>query len=232
MWPRIKDRRLKFSETATRPAAILLSLFMAEKILEASAYNSLLYVDTADQHFPIPVRDEIFAKLITVLQQYGNNRFGVCLIHRHCSLEEGERMVSDGDISQPQRDAPAYPERWLATGESYEFSREKTTSPSEELLERFRTVIGDIKVLGLCYIRDEETEGILRVERTEGRSNITAIVPSNAAPNAITTAWHPLRPSKAQNQTLGQPIAPALACVVVCIKSTKTAVHVSAGHQN
>ncbi len=156
MWARIKDRRLTFSETATRPTAILLSLFMAERILEASAYNSLLDVDTADQHFPHPVRDDIFAKLKPVLQQYGNNKFGVCLIHRHCSLEEGERMVSDGDVSQPQRDGPSYPERWLATGEAYEFSREKTISPSEELLEKFRIIMGEIKIIGLCYIHDEE----------------------------------------------------------------------------
>lgn len=161
---------------------------MAAKILEASSYNGLLDIDTAHKLFTN--RDEIFGKLGPVLQQYGNNKFGVCIVHRHCQLEEGERMVATGNVSQPESDGPAYPERWLATGEAYEFSREETTSPSEELLENFRHIVGDINVLGLCYVRDEKIDGVM-LERTEDRSNITNIIPFDAVQNAITTAWYP-----------------------------------------
>lgn len=160
---------------------------MTAKTLDATSYNNLLYVDIASQLFTN--RDEMLSKLEPVLKQYGNNRFGVCLVHRHCLLEEGERMVANGNISQPERDGPAYPERWLATGEAYEFSREATTSPSEELLENFRGIVGDINVLGLFYIRDEDKNGIV-LERTEGRRNITNIIAFDTAQNALTTAWH------------------------------------------
>ena len=161
---------------------------MTAKSLEATSYNNLLYVDTASKLFSN--RDEILGQLGPVLKQYGNNKFGVCLVHRHCMLEEGEMMVSSGNVCQPERDGAAYPERWLATGEAYEFNREETTSPSEELLENFRRVVGDSKVLGLFYIRGERLDGIM-LERTEGRRNITNIIPFSALENALTTAWHP-----------------------------------------
>ncbi|KJA21292.1 hypothetical protein HYPSUDRAFT_42140 [Hypholoma sublateritium FD-334 SS-4] len=137
---------------------------MSTEILEATAYNNLLDVDTATQLFTN--RDEIFGKLGPVFQQYGNNKFGVCLVHRHCLLEEGERMVAKGNVSQPETNGPTYPERWLATGEAYEFSHEETSLPSEELLSNFRRIIGDIKVLGLCYVRNEEKDVVV-LERTE-----------------------------------------------------------------
>ncbi|KJA21278.1 hypothetical protein HYPSUDRAFT_55554 [Hypholoma sublateritium FD-334 SS-4] len=145
---------------------------MAAKILEASSYNSLLDIDTANQLFIN--RDEIFEKLGPVLQQ-GRGEDGC----------EGE------NVSQPERDGPSYPERWLATGEAYEFSREETTSPSEELLSNFRSIVGDIKVLGLFYVRSEGIDGVM-LERTEDRSNITDIIsPVDATQNRITTAWSP-----------------------------------------
>lgn len=182
---------------------------MAAKILEASSYNGLLDIDTAHKLFTN--RDEIFGKLGPVLQQYGNNKFGVCIVHRHCQLEEGERMVAKGNVSQPESDGPAYPERWLATGEAYEYSREETTSPSEELLENFRQIVGDINVLGLCYVRDEEVDGVM-LERTEGRSNITNIIPFDAVQNAITTAWSP---RLVETRALGQLISTTILCPVV-----------------
>ncbi len=161
---------------------------MTAKPLEATSYNNLLYVDMASKLFTN--RNEILGQLGPVLKQYGNNKFGVCLVHRHCMLEEGEMMVSSGNVCQPERDGVAYPERWLATGEAYEFNRDETTSPSEELVENFRRVVGDIKVLGLFYVRDEGLSGIM-LERTEGRRNITNIIPFGTLENALTTAWHP-----------------------------------------
>lgn len=161
---------------------------MMTKFLDASSYNRLYPVEIANRLFTN--RDEILKNLGHVLQTYGENKFGVCIVHRHCVLEEGERMVANGNVSQPERDGPVYPERWLATGEAYEFTREKTISPSEELLHNFRKIVGNVQVLGLFYIPDEEISGVV-LERTEGRRNITKIVSYDTPRKAITTAWHP-----------------------------------------
>ena len=93
-------------------------------------------------------------------------------------------------ISQPEKDGQdVYPERWLATGEAYEFSREQTPSPPEELFVNFRKVIGDVEVLGLFYLHHGGIDVVER-ERTEGRRNITDIVPRNGTlRDTITTGW-------------------------------------------
>ncbi|KJA21279.1 hypothetical protein HYPSUDRAFT_42128 [Hypholoma sublateritium FD-334 SS-4] len=153
------------------------------------SYNALPSIEVADRLFTD--RNEMLEKLGPILQQYGKNEFGVCLVHRHCELEEGERMVADGNVSQPEKDAKdAYPLRWLATGEAYEFNRNDTPSPSDELFRSFRSVVGNTAVLGLFYIRDKVIDGV-ELERTDGRKNITKIVPSDHPQKTITTAWHP-----------------------------------------
>jgi len=100
-------------------------------------------------------------------------------------------MVADDKISQPERvkDSECYPERWLVTGEAYEFNRKETISPPQKLLEEFRTIVGDVKVLGLFYAY--EREGGIALERTEGRRNIIEIVPHHTPRRALTTAWLP-----------------------------------------
>ncbi len=100
-------------------------------------YNGLSSVEDASYRLGNP--KEILEKLTPVFEKYGD-KFGVCLVHRHCTLDEGEKMVADGDISQPERDIECYPERWLASGEPYEFTRKPTESPPLELLEKFKEV--------------------------------------------------------------------------------------------
>jgi len=157
--------------------------------MNASSYNKLHSIEVANQLFIN--REQMLSRLTPILQEHGDNKFGVCLVHRHCKLEEEEMMVADGNICQPERHAKdAYPERWLATGEAYEFNREPTTSPSEELLNKFRSVVGDVQVLGLFFIRDE-AKGKVALERTEGRRNIVEFISHGTLRNAITTAWLP-----------------------------------------
>ena len=100
-------------------------------------------------------------------------------------------MVATGDVSQPEENGEFYPERWLATGEPYEFNREPTISPPQNLFEEFQKIVGDVKVLGLFFIRDEGKKGGITLERTEGRRNIVEIVPHGTPRRAITTAWLP-----------------------------------------
>jgi hypothetical protein len=157
-------------------------------------YNSLPSVVEADRKFLC--RDQIFSKLSSLLAAYGN-KFGVCLVHRHCELEDGEMMVATGNITQPERNVECYPERWLATGEPYEFNRNPTRSPPRELFEEFQKIVDAVDVLGLFYIQDEQRLAGVSVERTEGRKNIVEIVlpvrshTSISSPNAISTGWLP-----------------------------------------
>ena len=192
------------------------------KFLDASSYNRLYPVEIANRMFTN--RDEILNKLGDVLQKYGNNKFGVCIVHRHCVLEDGEKMVATGNVSQPEKDGTAYPERWLVTGEAYEFTREKTISPSEELLHNFQKIVGNVQVLGLFYIPEKEIEGVM-LERTEGRRNITTTVPYDTPRKAITTAWHPksvTEAAKGSNQSLGPRTSTVLYECSACTVSNGT----------
>ncbi|KAF8901906.1 hypothetical protein CPB84DRAFT_1776988 [Gymnopilus junonius] len=156
----------------------------------ATLYNSLPSVDIA--HVSFSKRDEILSKLATVFNRAEYRKFGVCLVHRHCILEEGERMVARGNISQPERvyDSECYPERWLVTGEAYEFTQEPTTEPPVQLVEEFRKIVGNTQVLGLFFIHNSDISGVA-LERTEGRKNIIEIVPRHTPRRAVTTAWLP-----------------------------------------
>lgn len=153
-------------------------------------YNSLPSIGDADKKFVN--RSQIFSKLSPLLAAH-ENKFGVCLVHRHCSLEEGEMMVATGNISQPERNVQCYPERWLATGEPYEFTRKPTRLPPQELLEEFQRIVHGVDVLGLFYIHDGDHLGGITIERTEGRKNIVEIVPRDysSSSTGIATGWLP-----------------------------------------
>jgi len=74
-----------------------------------------------------------------------NPEFGICLVHAHCTLDNGEKMVSSGRVSEPaivdsEAGESCYPERWLANGDPYEFSSTPTVeggAPPFDLVQRF-----------------------------------------------------------------------------------------------
>jgi hypothetical protein len=175
----------------------------------AARYNRLPPLLEADMKFVN--RDELFAKLRPLLAKY-ENKFGVCLVHRHCKLEPGEMMVATGNVCQPERDVQCYPDHWLGTGEPYEFNRDPTPSLPEGLLKEFQKMVGSVEVLGLFFVRDE-SEDCLVLERTEGRKNIVEIIPNSPsttrtrADKLITTGW-----------LLGQRINSAYECTL-CVGS-------------
>lgn len=148
-------------------------------------YNKLLSVIEADERFVN--RDEVLGTLSSVFAKY-DKCFGICLVHRHCELQEGEKMVADGLVSKPEKDVECYPERWLPSGEPYEFNRKPSISPPESLFAEFREVVGDLGVLGICYIYEDAQNTGLRVERTVGRTNITEIV-EEVNGDQVTTCW-------------------------------------------
>lgn len=69
-------------------------------------------------------RNDIFSKIASLLLSF-DCVWGLSLVHAHCTIGKDEKMLSRGDISQPEVVAPETPifaERWLADGRPYEFS--------------------------------------------------------------------------------------------------------------
>jgi len=148
-----------------------------------------------------------------------DSAWGMCLVHAHCTLAEGELMLARGNVSQPETretlKEPYFPERWLADGRAFEYNTEKTAAPPAELVNQFHAMVtkaGLIGVLGLYFAGNTSpvAEDTILVEHTEGRANIIESIDAHAAnPGNIQTAW---RPTKA-----GQgPMPVTLSCVIVC----------------
>jgi hypothetical protein len=134
-------------------------------------YNTLPTLAEADEGFSD--REAIFTALGELLREY-DNAFGVCLVHAHCTLTEGEIMLCEENVSHPVevQSAPAhYPERWLSSGQPYEFTTRRTQEPPFELLAKFKALTGGSDFVGLYHADGKPGT---RVEWTEGRNNITA----------------------------------------------------------
>ena len=159
---------------------------MSAAIQVAALYNTLPSVEEANAvQFD---RTRVFAELAILLAAY-EYKYGVCLVHAHCKLEEGEVMVASGNVSQPERNAECYPERWLPSGDAYEFTKEPTAAPPVELISQFRAIVDGIGILGLYAVAANEPAGVVK-EWTEGRVNLTK-VEADPDPDAIETAWLP-----------------------------------------
>ena len=173
-------------------------------------YNSLPSIEEADERFLN--REETFAKLAPLLAEF-NHQFGVCLVHAHCKLQQGEKMIAQGNITQPElsTDVPHFPDRWLPNGQPFEFTTTPTTSPPARLIAEFQKITGPNNVLGLWYKSDDKLE----LERTEGRKNITEEISDLAGIPHFETAWLPIKEG-----------AVVLAgCAKVCRKNPTTNTH-------
>ena len=161
----------------------------------ATLYRTLPTLQEADDGFVD--RGKLFAALKTLLGEFGF-AFGLCLVHAHCELEGDEIMLSRGKVSEPVHKSDLnqssyYPERWLASGEPYEYTTRPTTTPPAALLDGFRQLTSDVKVLGLYHIdRDHQQKANKMLEYTDGRKNIlrefTDADQANGASHVL-TAW-------------------------------------------
>ncbi|CAE7101776.1 unnamed protein product [Rhizoctonia solani] len=157
----------------------------------ATIYKSLPSIQTASDAFND--RDAIFAKLAPLFAAY-HFQFGLCLVHAHCYIKEGEAMVANGTISRPVRGGPQYPERWLADGTPYEFNQEPTKVPPPELFRDFQAIVGKDLPLGVYYTGGNEgalPAGKVWIEHTEGRNNIAEHLDAEKAHLHLETAWVP-----------------------------------------
>jgi hypothetical protein len=161
-------------------------------------YNALPSLSEANQRFSD--RATAFAAVEALFAKHPEG-FGLCLIHTHCALTEGEIMLAFGAVSQPVPVSAApefYPERWLPSGEPFEFTTKPTTKiPSAAFLEDFRATFGSDSVLGLCVLDDAEpTDGdgdkrqVAQIEWTEGRKNkVREVTEDDMKANPIPTSW-------------------------------------------
>ena len=115
----------------------------------AELYNTLPTLADAEERFTH--REQIFVACRSLLAKYENN-FGICLVHAHCNLSDGEIMLARGNVSQPEKIsklAEYYPERWLSSGTPYEFTTRLTTAPPVALVEAFNQLTVQLGVLDL-----------------------------------------------------------------------------------
>ena len=135
--------------------------------------------------------DNVVKPLITKYQL--QSAFGVCLLHRHCDLEDGERMVEYNGVSVPwasgSADEPAeggiYPAAWLINDGAklvpYEFALEPFRTKDaidfdsdavKSFTNDFAAALKDAaleNVVGLCVYPQGFRGGL---EITKGRANI------------------------------------------------------------
>ncbi|KAI4220351.1 MAG: hypothetical protein L6R38_006735 [Xanthoria sp. 2 TBL-2021] len=96
------------------------------------------------------------------------------MVHVPCTLVNDEILLARDNISQSEAllsSVEEYPERWLRTGEPYEFTTRPTTPPPSGLVEAFSRLAADVGILGLYYIDHHDQDKI--IEYIEGRKNIS-----------------------------------------------------------
>ena len=109
-------------------------------------YNTLPTLEDAAKRFAD--HEDMFAAVKGLLLEY-QDVFGLCLIHAHCTLADGEIMLSRGNTSEPEKVTALqgfYPERWLPSGDAYEFTTRPTIPPPTSLLEAFHQLTSHVGV--------------------------------------------------------------------------------------
>lgn len=112
----------------------------------ATLYNRLPTLGEAEERFT--ERGPVFTAIGSPLAEYGNV-WGACLVHAHCKLAEGEIMLGKESISQPESALELveyYAERWLSSGEPYEFTTRRTTAPPVALITAFNNITSNVGV--------------------------------------------------------------------------------------
>ncbi|KDR70690.1 hypothetical protein GALMADRAFT_282143 [Galerina marginata CBS 339.88] len=181
-----------------------------------SQYNKLPLVAVADALYNQQLaaahitRDKLLSLLAPLfLQDENAGRYAACLIHRHYLLQEGERMVANGNSTQPSKDTSdnIVPDCWLPTGQAVEYRFATVTDratlpppPSKEFFNSFKKItdLYGVDMLGVCYLpeMDQLKDGFVFLETAGSgdREQVISIVSESeiavANSNQIyQTAW-------------------------------------------
>ncbi|KAF7343049.1 hypothetical protein MVEN_01735200 [Mycena venus] len=187
-------------------------------VLGPELYNMLPTIEGAASLCTPAALSAMTPELSALLATFGCE-WGMCLVHAHCTLAEGELMLARGNVSQPEMMQnllePYFPERWLADGRAFEYNAEKTAAPPAELVTQFHAIVtkaGLAGILGLYFAGNTPpvAEDRILLEHTEGRANIIESIDVRTADTGnIQTAWRP-------NLKAGPGMPVTLACVTTC----------------
>jgi hypothetical protein len=162
------------------------------------AYNDLPFVSDADARFKEQLasagltRKQLLSDLAPLfLEPPYAGRYAACLIHRHYSLKDGERMVTTEHSTKPSTDTSAQivAECWSSSGEEVEhrFIDDTTTLPPPppvDFLAKYKSILDSygIDVLGVCWAPDKVADGFIfaEVEGLEDRERVTTIIHHSA----------------------------------------------------
>ncbi|KAF4622031.1 hypothetical protein D9613_009526 [Agrocybe pediades] len=162
-----------------------------------SRYNNLLGVDEADKKLNKQLADakisrhDFFSQLANLfLEENRHIDYSPCLLHRHFLLEEGEKMVADGNSTMPSTDDSVVPERWYPDGEEMEHRVANPNialppPPPPEFMAKFKALTQryGIDVLGVCYVPPVEELPPMSIFRetlgSRDREEVIQVVPKD-----------------------------------------------------
>jgi len=183
--------------------------------ITVQTYNKLHSISCSHERFIQQLKaacitqEQLFSELALFFQENDpSHDYALCLIHRHYSLNEGEKMVSNGDSIAPsmERTPNIIPERWFSNGDAMEYTYCKDLAsqippPSPEFFAKFHSIVSfyNIDTLGVCYmsyLKGLATDWIyLECSGTRDREQVVKIVPQYMAGDAHTYSaiWIPIR---------------------------------------
>ncbi|EKD03069.1 hypothetical protein A1Q2_02518 [Trichosporon asahii var. asahii CBS 8904] len=136
-------------------------------------YSGLPSVNEAHRSLEDVQFDAIKADVGHLLAHFGDS-FGMCLVHHHFDLLDGEVMAEGEDgVCKPRLTASGdkfYPKRFDRHGKAYEFSTVPQEPVPEVLFQAFRTLVPETVHLGL-YSRQGDDEDADVVEVTEANDS-------------------------------------------------------------
>ena len=190
---------------------------------DVSAYNDLPSIADADARLEDQLasagltRNQFFSKLTPVfLETPYAGRYAACLIHRHYSLNDGERMVATGPSTKPSTDTSPniVGERWASNGEviEHKFTEDPASHPPPppaEFFAKFKSILDahGIDILGVCYAPSKYQDGFLYLESTgsEDRERITTLVHCSALQleHSFEATWMPKANPENESYAMG-----------------------------
>jgi hypothetical protein len=175
---------------------------------DVTSYNNLPLVADADARFKEQLasagltREQLLSDLAPLFMEapYAG-LYAACLIHRHYSLKDGERMVTVDHSTKPSTDTSPQivAECWSSSGEEVEhrFIDNLTSLPPPppvDFLAKYKSILDShaIDVLGVCYAPDKPADGFIFSESggLGDRERVTIIIHhSDRSGNSYDVIW-------------------------------------------
>ncbi|KAJ2913158.1 hypothetical protein MD484_g7258, partial [Candolleomyces efflorescens] len=186
---------------------------MAGSPIEFKEYNLLPPVKVAHAILTEANSDKWLQLIAPILaEEDPEGRYALCLVHGHHELFDGERMVSTGLITMPDktREERVIPSAWNIEGRPYEWTRlgpndPFVPAPPETLFARLRGLFGSLvpspgvgSVMGISIRGPKLDEGMVWWENLDNkkRSHVIQQRPRSdvaSSSDVVLTLWIPER---------------------------------------